>query len=257
MDRRFGISTHLFRDARLNREHLVQIAAHGFEAIEVSASRSHCDARDPQAVARLAEWLTDTGLELLSVHAPAGEPAGDLQAAIALAARIPYRFLVMHPGPPAAPRVITELAHAGSRLGVRIALDMLPVPPSPPERLVRLVEEELEEIDVGICLDYGHAHLMGAVGDAIETISGRAVTTHVHDNDGRHDNHLVPYAGTIDWDAAMMETQKIGYDGVLMFEVGGPGDPIETLARAVKARATSAGLRHVLNLFLILCGVPP
>ena len=44
------------------------------------------------------------------------------------------------------------------------------------------------------------------------------MTTHVHDNDGRHDDHLIPYAGTIDWDAAMMETQKIGYDGVLMFE---------------------------------------
>ena len=236
MDRRFGISTHLFRDARLTREHLVHIAAHGFDAIEVSASRPHFDACDPQAVARLAEWLTDTGLELLSVHAPAGEPAGELQAAIALAARIPYRFLVMHPGPPAAARVIADLARAGSSLGVRIALDMLPSPPSSPERLVRLVEEELEEIDVGICLDYGHAHLMGDVGDAIETISGHAVTTHVHDNDGRRDDHLVPYAGTIDWDAAMMETQKIGYDGVLMFEVGGPGDPVEALTRAVKAR---------------------
>jgi sugar phosphate isomerase/epimerase len=46
----------------------------------------------------------------------------------------------------------------------------------------------------------------------------------------------VPFAGRIDWDAAIMETQKIGYDGVLMFEVADTGDSIEVLKRAVKAR---------------------
>ena len=30
---RFGISTHLFHEQRLSRAHLVQIAAHGFEAV--------------------------------------------------------------------------------------------------------------------------------------------------------------------------------------------------------------------------------
>ena len=35
---------------------------------------------------------------------------------------------------------------------------------------------------------------------------------------GKRDDHLVPFArgGTIDWDAAMMATQKIGYDGPLV-----------------------------------------
>jgi hypothetical protein len=34
-----------------------------------------------------------------------------------------------------------------------------------------------------------------------------------------------------------METQKIGYDGTLMFEVADTGDPVNVLARCVKARA--------------------
>ena len=67
---RFGISTHLFHEHRLNREHLVHIAAHGFEAVELFATRSHFDYHDERAMAELAEWLTDTGLELHSVHAP-------------------------------------------------------------------------------------------------------------------------------------------------------------------------------------------
>jgi hypothetical protein len=33
-----------------------------------------------------------------------------------------------------------------------------------------------------------------------------------------------------------METQKIGYDGVLMFEVENTGDAIDVLKRTVKAR---------------------
>ena len=34
----------------------------------------------------------------------------------------------------------------------------------------------------------------------------------------------------------MMETQKIGYDGVLMFEVADTGDPVDVLQRCAKAR---------------------
>ena len=43
---RFGISTHLYHDQRLSRDHLAQIAAHGFEAVEVFATRSHFDYHD-------------------------------------------------------------------------------------------------------------------------------------------------------------------------------------------------------------------
>jgi hypothetical protein len=34
----------------------------------------------------------------------------------------------------------------------------------------------------------------------------------------------------------MMTTQKVGYDGILMFEVAGSGDTRDVLRRAAKAR---------------------
>jgi sugar phosphate isomerase/epimerase len=77
---------------------------------------------------------------------------------------------------------------------------------------------------------------MGDLGDAIETVSRHPWTTHLHDNRGRHDNHLVPFAGTIDWAAATVETQKIGYNDVLMFEVANTGDPVDVLRQSAKAR---------------------
>ncbi len=73
---RFGISTHLFHDQRLSRDHLAQIAAHGFEAVEVFATRSHFDYHDPAAIAQLAEWLKETGLALHGIHAPIVESMG-------------------------------------------------------------------------------------------------------------------------------------------------------------------------------------
>jgi sugar phosphate isomerase/epimerase len=268
----FGISTHLFHEHRLNREHLVHIAAHGFEAVELFATRAHFDYHDERALSELAEWLADTRLELHSVHAPivraltGGKWVGafsnasrdeacrktalqETEIAIALARHVPYRYLVVHLGTPTTERVaagdnlpdlarrsVEEIAEKAARVNVRVALEVIPNPLSSATALANLIEEELDGLDVGVCLDYGHANLMGDLGDAVEELSGHLWTTHVHDNDGTRDDHLVPYAGTIDWDAAMMETQKIGYDGTLMFEVADTGDPLDVLERCVKAR---------------------
>jgi sugar phosphate isomerase/epimerase len=268
----FGISTHLFHEHRLSRDHLVHIAAHGFEAVEVFATRPHFDYKSAEAIAELAEWLSDTQLTLHSVHAPIVErlhngrwigpfsnassdetrrrqAVAETEAAIAVAAHIPYRYLVLHLGVPttqqlnasdntpgAARRSVEEIANAAARVNVRVAVEVMPNALSDAATLATLVEEELDGLDVGVCLDYGHAHLMGDLGEAIEELSGHLWTTHVHDNNGKEDDHLTPYAGTIDWDVAMMETQKIGYDGALIFEVADTGDPLDVIKRCTKAR---------------------
>jgi sugar phosphate isomerase/epimerase len=271
-DRRFGVSTHLFHDHRLSREHLVDIAGHGFEAVEVFATRSHFDYRNPAAAAELAEWLADTRLQLHSVHAPIVEAlrqgqwigsfstaAGDeprrraalaeIEATLDVARTVPFRYLVVHLGmpadqavppgdnqPDAARRSVTEIVELAGRVGVKVALEVIPNQLSSAASLTRLIEETLEDIDVGVCVDFGHAHLMGDIGEALEQLSGHVWTTHVHDNHGKRDDHLVPFMGTIDWDLAIMELQKVGYDDVLMLEVANLGDPIETLKRSAKAR---------------------
>ena len=269
----FGISTHLFHESRLSREHLVHIAAHGFDAVEVFATRSHFDYHDERAIADLGEWLSDTRLTLHSMHAPIvdgmrkGKWVGsysnasadetrrkaaiaETHAALRVAERIRYPYLVVHLGMPAAEEVppgdnqrdaarrsIEELVPLAAAVGVRLALEVIPNPLSNAGLLVHLIEEELDGLDVGICFDYGHAHLMDDLGDAIETVSGHLLTTHVHDNAGRRDDHLAPFAGSINWEMAIVQTQKIGYDGVMMLEVGdGGADPVDVLKRCEKAR---------------------
>jgi sugar phosphate isomerase/epimerase len=273
--RPFGVSTHLFHHERLTRDHFQAIAAHGFEMAEVFATRTHFDYYNPVAVADLQHWLADAGLTLRSVHAPtatsfvggvwggsmsiaASEPelrekaVRDTLQALYIARRIPMAAFVLHLGIPrmqprdgdtgtqdirgAAKRSVEELVKAAQPLGVRIAVEVIPNEISRAGSLVHFVEEELDGLGVGICLDFGHAHIDGDVVDAVETVSEHVIATHLHDNGGRSDDHLMPLDGTIDWAAALTAVQKIGYDGPMMFEVAALGPAKDSLARLRKAR---------------------
>ena len=269
---RYGVSTHLYHDQRLDREHLVEIAAHGFDCVEIFATRTHFDYHDAAAVRALAEWLDDTRLALNSVHAPIcasliggvwGEAysnaiaddqrrrkaLNEAAAALAMAQIAPYRHLVVHLGVPdslnpppsdnsrdAARRSVEELHAMADKAGVRLALEVIPNALSTPEALVALIENDLDGASVGICMDVGHAFIMGDLADAIETCSGHLITTHLHDNNGTSDDHLAPGEGGIDWPLALLALQKIGYDGTWLFEVANTSTPQAVLRKTEQAR---------------------
>jgi sugar phosphate isomerase/epimerase len=148
---------------------------------------------------------------------------------------------MQHPSPTdnsrdGARRSVEALQEQADALGVRIAVEVIPNELSRAGSLVYFVEEVVNAPNVGICFDFGHAHLEGDVSDALETVSEHLITTHVHDNRGRTDDHLVPFDGTIDWPAALTGLQKVGYDGAMMLELAAHGSPKDTLQKARRAR---------------------
>ena len=267
----FGISTHLYHSSRLDRDHLVEIAAHGFEAVEIFATRTHFDYHDDGAIAAIGAHLADAGLRLHSVHAPitAGNHDGvwgetysiaqsdeprrrraveEALVALKAAGVLGASLLVVHPGVPtdqspdardnridAFVRSVEELQAAAGPLGVRLALEVIPNSIASADALVELLEDPLDLDGLGLCLDTGHAFLLGDVTEAVETASGYLITTHVHDNDGRKDVHGVPFTGGIDWPTVLMAFRKIGYEGTWMFELAGD-EPRRVLERAARAR---------------------
>lgn len=269
---RFGISTHLYHNVRLDRAHLAEIASYGFEAVELFATRSHFDYHDAAAIARLKQWLAETGLALHGIHAPItdsliGDRWGDttystavsdasrrqgavreIDAALRVAQAIPVDVLVVHLGTPtvmkmpgdntrnAALRSVEEICRLTEPLGVRVALEVIPNDLSTPASLVEMLERDLEAPHAGICMDFGHAFLMGDIADAIETSAEHLITTHVHDNRRRDDEHLAPYLGALPWDAALMSMQKIGYEGTYLFEVANTGSRADVLEETRLAR---------------------
>jgi sugar phosphate isomerase/epimerase len=199
---RFGISTHLYHDRRLEQEHLALVARYGFEAVELFATRSHFDYHDGGAIANLARWLSETGVVLRSVHAPitdkmvSGQRAAafstassdtarrqtavrEAEAALQLAKRIPFETLVVHLGTPgakggpgdnnrsAALRSAEEICRLAEPLGVRVALEVIPNDLSSAAALVTMLERDLDAPHAGICMDFGHAFMGGDVPDAI------------------------------------------------------------------------------------------
>ena len=270
--KRFGVSTHLYHEQRLDRTHLVEIAAHGFDAVEIFATRSHFDYHDAAATRVLGTWLADCDLTLHSVHAPITDVFAngrgqrtfstaaqnhdaraatlrEIEAALNIARILPFNFLVVHLGVPlvqhppleennrqAAIRSIEAIDAMAAPLGVRVAVEVMGNDLSTPAELVGMLETNFEDTDVGICMDVGHAHLLGDTAEAIETTSEFLITTHIHDNRRASDDHLVPFQGSIDWAGTIMALEKIGYDGVLMYEVKAAEDTRIVLERAAAAR---------------------
>lgn len=71
----------------------------------------------------------------------------------------------------------------------------------------------------GFCLDTGHALLLGTdLYHAACQLGSRLKAVHIHDNDGRKDQHFMPYMGIADWPRFLKGLRAIGYQGVLSFE---------------------------------------
>ena len=84
------------------------------------------------------------------------------------------------------------------------------------------------------------------VVDQLETVAEHLIATHLHDNRGRADEHLVPFEGTVNWPSTLTTLRKVGYDGVLTFELAGGREPYRgTLERARHARAQVDRLLNV------------
>ena len=225
--RRFGVSTHLFRNDRLSREHLLEIAAHGFETVELAAIRTHLPYDNPAAVLDVLQWLAESRLELCGLHvqlpSTALEAGGeDAEAALFVARQIPLKTLTLQVARPRqAAKQVDRLTALAEPLGVTIAIDSASDGLSPIGSLVHFVEGF--EARVGIALDFGRARRDGDLVEAIEVASEHLTLVRL------------PVDPRIDWPSALTALQKVGYEGPMLLEPP-RGAPKAALADARTAR---------------------
>ena len=248
-----AISTYVYVKERLHPGLLDGLVRGGAQAIEIFAARQHLDyANRKQHVKEIADWFRSSGVALHSVHAPlygdyelgrTGSPpvnvastdrAGRIEAmdeikrALELAEQIPFRFLVQHLGVSgeefderkveAAMTSVEHLRAFAKPLGVRILVENIPNELSTPERLVEFIHATHFD-DVGVCFDFGHAHIMSDVPQAFETVKNYIHSTHVHDNAKDRDSHLWPGSGSIDWKQAMELLRSAPHTPPLLLEI--------------------------------------
>jgi L-ribulose-5-phosphate 3-epimerase len=135
-----------------------------------------------------------------------------------------------------------------------IAIENLPENDRKNREFAASVEELLELVDsfhdpdVGICWDFGHAHLTNE--DQIKSlrqIGPRLKATHVADNHQNFDEHLAPFFGNIDWDPLMKVLTGINYSGDFTFE-------IHSFVRKVPDQLRDSLLVHIFELGQYLIG---
>lgn len=263
-----AVSTYLYVKERLHPGILDSLTRNGVQAIEIFAARQHLDYANRKAhVREIAEWFRGSGVPLNSVHSPlyadydwgrtGGSPinlastdrAGlvdamdEVKRSLEIAEQIPFRFLVQHLGLPnetfsekkfeSAMTSIEHLRAFAKPLGVRILLENIPNELSTPEKLMEMIHNAHFD-DVGICFDFGHAHMMGSVREAFEIVRNQVCSTHVHDNAKDRDSHLWPGQGTIDWKEAMELLRSAPQTPALLLELEGEEkvNPLEKLEAA-------------------------
>jgi sugar phosphate isomerase/epimerase len=261
------LSTYRYVHHPLGPTLLAEISQAGIPAIEVFCASGHFNYRSPQAVLELAAALQEHHLKLHSLHSPTerdtalGRDSGvpisisntervrrqdavdEVKRALEVAERVPFEYLVQHMGhgrdaadPKKFEAAFNSLEHLvifAKQRGVTIALENTPNEIGSPESLQQFIKETHLN-GLRLCFDIGHAHIDSNVSDAFEAMRDRVVTTHVHDNHGEKDEHLLPYEGSIDWDEALelFAAAPQPLPIVLELKEQAPGGPVLDQVRA-------------------------
>jgi sugar phosphate isomerase/epimerase len=230
------LSTYLFIKRKLTPGLLTDIARHGIRAVEIFCARAHFNYQSPDTVREIASTLRDHNLALHALHSPPErdfnpmhessaplsisdpervrrlEAVDEIKRALDVAEYMPFRYLVQHIGGSreaadgrrfdAAFSSLEHLHIFAKERGVTLALENTPGELATPEHLRQFIIDT-RLTDLRLCFDIGHAHIGDGVLASLEPMREFLATSHIHDNHGLKDEHLLPYEGTIEWKSAL------------------------------------------------------
>jgi sugar phosphate isomerase/epimerase len=236
------LSTHVFVNHRLTTAWLNRVAGARIPSVEIFCAPQHLDYRDKSQIGELGHWFRDSELKLHSLHSPMYTDelwgrsgphthinitdrnkanriqwVGEIKRAIEIAEIIPFRYLVQHLGVTgqeysdyaieAAFGSLEELMVFAGQRGVEILLENIPNELATAEGLQLF--NSITHLKLNYVFDTGHAHIGAGIGHEFEIMKPRIRSLHVHDNNGKEDQHLfpnfskTPEGGSIDWPATM------------------------------------------------------
>ena len=234
-----ALSTHLFANHRLTTVWLERVWNAGIPLVEIFCARQHLDYRDKSQISDLGHWFRDAELKVHSLHSPMyndevwgrsgpqsvitiTEPVkskrldmvDEIKRALEIAETVPFRYLIQHLGVAweeyderkidSAFSALEEINLFARQRGVEVLLENTPNELASAERLLMFLD--VTHLNLNVCFDVGHAHMGEGIDTAFRAMKSRIRSTHVHDNNGKEDQHLFPLGadgGTIDWKQTM------------------------------------------------------
>lgn len=235
---------------------LESVAAAGFSETELVAEGEEWQSPGPHDPGRFRKGLERVGIRPHTIHTPLSgvnlasddeavrkEGIARIADAIRFGAEVGARVAVVHPtgrpgqGEPSyawgnlgtamdiAYRSVAELVRVAEETGVRIALENLPATglacrPFVSMQELRALVSGFPRERVGLCLDTGHAVLVGLdPAQQAAVASERLIALHIQDVDGKADCHWIPGKGVIDWASLGNALSDIQFDGAWTLEM--------------------------------------
>jgi sugar phosphate isomerase/epimerase len=172
-------------------------------------------------IEEIIRWFKEYGLRLLNLHASHGNEkywiskreyqrlAGIelVQNRIEMTARLGGDVVIIHI-PTTEPfesrpawlqqirKSLDQLEPFATHRSIRIALENMP---GDDFSMLDTLLSEYEPGFLGLCFDSGHANLGGNGLEHLKRLKSRLIAVHLHDNDGVHDLHKIPFTGTVNW----------------------------------------------------------
>lgn len=114
-----------------------------------------------------------------------------------------------------------------------VAIENLYVGELQSARHLMMLGERLDSTKYGYCWDTGHANITRQdQGASIRLLGDRLKATHINDNRGAQDEHLLPYMGSVSWENVTSALADIGYQGAMNYEAYGMAENLPVRYRA-------------------------
>lgn len=252
MDLDFGISSMVYHQKPIEKL-LPYLKNSDINNIEIKPADNHFQPVDLNKLLKLKKLLDHNNINVVAVHMPLKgvdishsqeyeriKSVREVEKAILVAFHLGADLVSVHPGAQmgnsdekkkrlnAAIESLKEINDFSQNWMVKIALEnSLPGGIGDKWEDFKEILDTISSDNLGICFDTGHHQLnysqtmLGELDLFQFPIDWRKYLfhIHIHDNDGEHDQHLLPLKGHFPWPLFMRFIKSVNYQGVLVFEM--------------------------------------
>jgi len=254
---------------RSPQPYLRRIAEAGFTHVHWCHEWNTAHVYSMEEIVQIGEWLRQYGLRLLDLHAPHGREqhwgsdsedgrsasVARIRNRLEMTAHLAGQAIVLHLPPvptcvselpaywTALRRSMDELLVVSRKTGIRIALE-------------NMVDDDFLALErclaeygsdrVGLCYDSGHGNIGQDGLGHLDRHRDRLISVHLHDNDGKHDQHNVPFTGAVDWPRLAKILAGSSYRDCVSMESNMRGEKIEEAAFLQEAHQAGERLTELI-----------
>ncbi|MCK4233437.1 sugar phosphate isomerase/epimerase [candidate division WOR-3 bacterium] len=250
---KLSISTTLFYGDHIF-DVLLALKGLSFDGLELRLKEPHFDHNEDREIKELGKRAKSAKIKIYSLHAPSGidlssvnewdrvRSVREVEKAVVIANRIGADYVIIHPGEGRSEgekqlrmfkNSMDEIVEFAEDWGTLILIEnTLPGRiGDTPEEIVTILKM-YEKSNIGFCLDTSHLNLLGLkMSDIIEPLGNYIKEVHVSDNQGKKDDHTLPYEGNVDWEDFLKGLKDIRFDGTLCFELMPEADYIPVVKK--------------------------